>query len=129
MTTKHTDGPWEVQRFANQTDTIGIVKMDDEYNGGVVCTLDNYCENRKANAELIAKAPETAAERDRLKELLAWEQDSVRKYEEEYSKLKEINAELLEALEVIVETGERTGEDEHWMCGVAKSAIKKARGE
>lgn len=81
---KHTAGPWSVPHFAQPevNCACGYV-LTDGYNGAV-CTV--HCsgdgspvetgDNPKfmeavANARLIAAAPETAAERDRLKAINA----------------------------------------------------------
>lgn len=62
----HTPGPWELE-------TKGSKHFIDGADGLTVCVLDrqgvrdNRAEN-EANAVLIAAAPETAAERDRLRE-------------------------------------------------------------
>jgi len=69
--TQHTLESWRMHE-ANHTDLISV-RLED---GSFVCQM---CEpNAKEHARLIAAAPETAAERDRL---------------------KAINAELLTALE------------------------------
>ena len=110
-TSKHTPGPWRIrQSYADQTYTHVYSDTDDR----IACTRS------EANARLIAAAPETAAERDRL---------------------KEINAELLAALETLVKLHLRHTESTieellaikaedvkaAWSQGIA--AIAKARGE
>jgi hypothetical protein len=70
MTTKHTPGPWEVNTLVRCWD---ILKAGEERLVGLLAVV----LSSEADALLIAAAPETAAERDRL---------------------KEVNAELLEAL-------------------------------
>lgn len=76
MTTKHTPGPWQAQDYW----VIGCV--EDSWHIMAGANTDYPWRVAKvfrseADAHLIAAAPETAAERDRL---------------------KEVNAELLEAL-------------------------------
>ena len=63
--TKHTLPPWRVNDTnVFQDNAIGSVVMIASCGGSVL----TY-EERKANARLIGVAPETAAERDRLREL------------------------------------------------------------
>jgi len=83
METKHTPGPWFVMGIDGNGDIqvsghpFYIGHSDPLYH--CIVTGNNEAE-RKANAALIAAAPETAAERDRL---------------------REVNAELVAALETI----------------------------
>lgn len=91
--TKHTPGPWQVSRWYQG-------KIDQTYVSSAsksVCLLMRHDkeepygidqEEEQANARLIAAAPETAEERDRL---------------------KETNAELLEALK-------DSDSSNCWMC-------------
>jgi hypothetical protein len=77
MTTQHTPGPWNFYNDSNdgKTNRIEIVAI-----GKTVARIyHSVPEEDLPNARLIAAAPETAAERD---------------------KLKEINAELLNVLEL-----------------------------
>ena len=63
--TKHTLPPWRVNGTnVFQDNALGSVVMIASCGGSVL----TY-EERKANARLIGVAPETAAERDRLREL------------------------------------------------------------
>ena len=58
--TKHTPGPWVPGPYG-----------DVEWSEGIICNVLPTPKDRSvraANARLIAAAPETAAERDRLKE-------------------------------------------------------------
>ncbi len=89
--TEHTPGPWE-KKYDPSTHRIEVNAPDD---GRCVCFIHvppatgfDVCE---ANARLIAAAPETAAERDRL---------------------REINAELLAALSPLLE-GWQAFKDSH----------------
>ena len=80
---EHTPGPWRVFTTKDGTKVIGI----GELNGAGVadCGFGVWRGGSKealANARLIAAAPETAAERDRL---------------------REVNAELLAALKALLE--------------------------
>ena len=111
-TTKHTPGPWgcdEVRTSCGRAFRIGAGEMLKAGNGCCII-YDDYPGNpdneRKANARLIAAAPETAAERDRL---------------------KEINSDLLAALERIeqqLDYGQTEAAHK-----TALSALAKARGE
>lgn len=75
---KHTPGPWiHAEGVASTHDTYvaDIVLVDTGDYRGQICRLQSCehiagisIEETKANADLIASAPETAAERDRLKE-------------------------------------------------------------
>lgn len=58
--TKHTPGPWKVHH------TFNVFMSDD---GIIAIPRDGSAATIEANARLIAAAPETAAERDRLREL------------------------------------------------------------
>ena len=75
METKHTPGPWRVGRTA----TGKLMVLPVRSLKGIACFTDSDAlvkgewtqrdyPNAKANALLIAAAPETAAERDRLRE-------------------------------------------------------------
>jgi hypothetical protein len=85
-----------------------IAKLDSKSLGW---HEDSYCAmlENDANARLIAAAPETAAERDRL---------------------KEVNAELLAALKALYEaTPDNEGGDLGEACRQARAAISKAEGK
>jgi hypothetical protein len=58
--TKHTPGPWLLDGQYVQKDA----------DGGIIARVHGSNAECKANARLIAAAPETAAERDRLREAL-----------------------------------------------------------
>ena len=97
----HTPGPWTYTRNPENTRFV----IDSEPGRALAVTAGFECDN-EANARLIAAAPETAAERDRL---------------------KEINAELLEALEWaldVIEYNQLKVDD-----AKARTAIAKARGD
>jgi hypothetical protein len=108
---KHTPGPWHHSCgryvYAYHQGEFGYSKSrvvasvpDDELDGGE--------EEQQANARLIAAAPETAAERDRL---------------------KEVNAELLAALRAMLSVvGCGTALDCS-VCNSARAAISKAEGK
>lgn len=73
--TKHTPGPWEYfeQKEWGRDSMYGCVRAPQSAGGFVIV---NGCapggtEEQKANARLIAAAPDTAAERDKLKEINA----------------------------------------------------------
>ena len=116
--TKHTPGPWKVcggstPKFKAITSNSGYVvfEMGDQFQhmeNGRGIAAPSY-EEQSANARLIAAAPETAAERDRL---------------------KEINAELLEALEYLeaVCACKTLPYENHPSMIEARAAIAKAKG-
>ena len=75
MTEQHTPGPWTLQAgrsFKTASGEFYLSYGSDRYGNP---NFRNFCE-LDANARLIAAAPETAAERDRLKadkaELVEW---------------------------------------------------------
>lgn len=116
MTTPHTPGPWSFQKdyltvyssSTGKTQAIAKVLFSLPHNAASPCVPRDQAES---NVHLIAAAPETAAERDRL---------------------KAINAELLEALEIIASQssgipGSTNRAD--CMAAIARAAIAKARGE
>jgi hypothetical protein len=84
---KHTPGPWIV-------DGVEVYALDDcEFHSVADASCNYTCRDEVeaiANARLIAEAPETAAERDRL---------------------KEINVELLEALIWIADISDKNHDD------------------
>ena len=99
MNTKHTPGPWTI-------DGLHIIG-----NGYSIAHINSHrtTEGRE-NAELIAAAPETAAERDRL---------------------KEINAELLEAANAAIDAIADERADAAYKANVVsmlRDAIAKATG-
>lgn len=63
--TKHTPGPWQVQTFRTRA---GHFICTSPAGPDIAVVKGNNLES-EANARLIAAAPETAAERDRLKEI------------------------------------------------------------
>lgn len=70
MTTKYTPGPWKVVKIKFQgdiEDTL-FVCPTGMYEFNIAQVFNSIGVDNQANAELIASAPETAAERDRLKE-------------------------------------------------------------
>ena len=122
---KHTPAPWITDDFGDKSDIARHV-MNGNGNGATyICKLplvnsagvrsDAY-KSQEANARLIAAAPETAAERD---------------------KLKVINAELLATLERILYAHDNHGNGaamgeailcEHY-AKMARASIAKAKGE
>lgn len=123
--TQHTKGPWEVKEEEADKPYLRIrgCALGRKYKIANVLYFTDQQDSRKekdevlANARLIAAAPETAAERDRL---------------------KETNAELLEALENMLQFAEvchRQCEDQLMRQAIgndimsARNAIAKARGE
>ena len=93
----HTPGPWEwidwfdarpgatLQGWGALVSSKKTVLSPDSYSWDGIHNRQYFVQCSKANARLIAAAPETAAERD---------------------KLKAINAELLDALKGVVENFE-----------------------
>lgn len=70
--TKHTPGPWTVRYgsgidFRIESETYGTVCVS-KFPSPSAESMDEHEEEQKANAQLIAEAPTTAAERDSLKE-------------------------------------------------------------
>lgn len=111
MTNKHTPGPWQVSAPEDEYDTW-LVLCSAHYEVAHIARRYTNGERNEAieveNARLIAAAPETAAERDRL---------------------KEINAELLAALEKIAEVCNGYDLEAGWACKTARAAIAKATGQ
>ena len=104
--TKHTPGPW---RYEANTKTIRSVPSNYW-----IATMDSWdgAVNHTANAALIAQAPDLLAERDRL---------------------RQVNAELVAALEWIVKSLTLAGDPElacqEYQLGIARAALAKAKGE
>ena len=77
QTMRHTPGPWRISGCRADKDHLLIEHGDNETKSTLIAMLyhDEHRLPMDANARLIAAAPETAAERDRLKginaELLA----------------------------------------------------------
>jgi len=106
---QHTPGPWEVGGRGFEDHIFAesdIPKDSDDWGEALICETAGNVEN----ARLIAAAPETAAERDRLKAQ---------------------NAELLEALEDVIRWNDISLLDHEWPAIVdgARKAILKAKGE
>ena len=75
---QHTPGPWKVEPFVQSIngypDWHSFTVRHDRTNVHIatVGDVDRYYEqNNQANAEMIAAAPETAAERDQLRDVNA----------------------------------------------------------
>lgn len=69
MNAAHTPGPWQVQLDETSADPLAIFQDDGTGNGDHIKLIAGDPET-EANLRLIAAAPETAAERDYLLELL-----------------------------------------------------------
>lgn len=93
---KHTPGPWFVDAHNNVLAEGCLVAFPSVAAG---------LEKQEANARLIAAAPETAAERDRL---------------------KEINAELLAAAQWVIRN---PGAHPSNIRSVLEDAVTKAKGD
>ena len=123
MTSKHTPGPWRYQGVGQHfwitsahpatPSVVGTHVAELPYAPPVV--KNSMCpghDEAEANARLIAAAPETAAERDRL---------------------KEINAELLAACDAAISLWDdlysgMSDEGEREVFETMRAAIAKARG-
>ena len=104
---KHTPGPWLI----GTPPPNGEMTVGTEQGLMVAVATTGLDMPTGANARLIAAAPETAAERDRL---------------------KEINAELLEALTLILDLNDHeVWTKESWRIALDKAhtAIVKATGD
>ena len=104
---KHTPGKWELQDFY-----IVSLNSGSWGNKTYICeVMEGSLDERKANAELIARSPELLEENDRLKEL---------------------NKAMLEALELALPVlgfkASRWAGDAS-VYDKVKKAIKKANGE
>lgn len=112
---KHTPGPWVVVYYKNGHPYQIDAPNGSKGKGGITPIITRWggisfpsSDEGKANARLIAAAPETAAERD---------------------KLKEVNAELLAALRAMLSVcGCGTALDCS-VCNSARAAIAKAEGK
>ena len=101
---EHTQGKWEVKHWDGEQwpDRRWSVSVNEGGISKAICISPRYFTHEPeslANAQLIAAAPETAAERDQLKADLKLINDCWQTDIKEVIRLKEINAELLEALE------------------------------
>ncbi len=94
---QHTFGPWKIKSYANPCEYRMIWDADGNEIASAVL---------KTHARLIVAAPETAAERDRL---------------------KEINAELLEALEAMVNMTVATMNQRDFAYSLSTAAFDSAR--
>ncbi len=66
--TQHTPGPWTTAKY--HADTREGIQIWDSVEGYIIAdVVDDQHDNSAANAALIAAAPETAAERDRLRQV------------------------------------------------------------
>lgn len=113
MTNKHTPGPWQVNKKVKTTvetcadgQGINIIADCSDVDG-----IRSRAEDQ-ANAALIAQCPDLLAERDRL---------------------RQVNAELVAALEWIVKSLTLAGDPElacqEYQLGIARAALAKAKGE
>lgn len=112
---KHTPGPWQALHSSNGTFEIFSKNNDEtgEFGRRHICDINNDDVSDKANAALIAAAPETSAERDLLKNILFQRDSRIDQLEHnakvhlaaaanmqnEISALKALNEELAGALE------------------------------
>lgn len=140
MTTesKHTPERWKADELDEHTISI---RLDSHYSHECIHIADVFVMSGNlgeevpkaiARARLIAAAPETAAERDRLKEENneLFSENSHLKCEND--KLTEANFNLLEALEFIVNCQPEPGEDAVLNVegyNKACAALSKAKGQ
>lgn len=115
LVSAHTPGPWVARKMWNS----GYYQIETQ-NGKWIADVKNIDSHSKANARLISLAPETAKERDELKEklvrlefdyaaLLA-EFDNLRTLEE---KARSFNTEMLELIQTM--RNKIADRDEWWM--------------
>ena len=111
MTAKHTPGPWQARAGIGRWN-VTTTAAPRTFN---ICSINTDRLEQDANARLIAAAPETAAERDRL---------------------KAINAELVTALRIALKDKARQYRDtfdsrmDNDLIVIAiRAAIAKARRE
>ena len=76
MTTTHTPGPWRATKALNQmtddgTTVAQVGSTVADARNWWICSDAHSHGNRESDARLIAAAPETAAERDRLRHVNA----------------------------------------------------------
>lgn len=108
---KHTPGPWGCTEYANNPTLIEINIGNVIHPHFAIDPDAGVGDEDRANALLIAAAPDTAAERDRL---------------------RAINADLLAALEAVARLNEGRGSSRNNLCDVAghaRAAIARAREE
>ena len=67
MTTQHTPGPYIIDADPDNEGFLSIYTATDGINAELAGKI-----GERSNADLFAAAPETAAERDRLREALAY---------------------------------------------------------
>ncbi len=105
-TAQHTAGPWRWVQWGERIsidspDYMGIchININGNSNAGIPFPQD------RANAELIAAAPETAAHRDALLSLLeasdGLRMAEVQRVEGELERMRAVNAELYNALAAV----------------------------
>ena len=93
----HTPGPWE------SVEPGTIISRAISPTGTVVCRLVNYGKESEANANLIAAAPETAAERDQLKTTVAEQEIVIAVLQHAASaEMTEIKTTVTELVEVLL---------------------------
>ena len=67
--TQHTPGPWYATTLTHDGETYSHVQSASINEDNYVARVDVMDEQGEANAALISAAPETAAERDRLRQI------------------------------------------------------------
>lgn len=102
----HTPGPWEVHEGQDYVRVITAgghtdEKIADVFSDTKGAEYEDDDANQLANASLIAAAPETAAERDRLKVELAETQEIASNNFAHWKKYEKQRDELLAALKAV----------------------------
>lgn len=84
MTAKHTPGPWKIRELTCE-DHRGMGWVEDANGRDIACcgAAELWLYENRANAALIARAPELLAENDKLKEQLREMVEALRKAHEE----------------------------------------------
>jgi hypothetical protein len=108
---EHTQGKWEVKHWDGEQwpDRRWSVSVNEGGISKAICISPRYFTHDPeslANAQLITAAPETAAERDSLKEEVVRLKGMVDGLLADLNQTREINAKLLEALENAIQTNE-----------------------
>ncbi len=127
----HTPGPCPWHRHVS--DINGVVSVREK-DGTVICQV--WKPNDLTHARLIAAAPETAAERDRLKSanehwhvrVTALKADVAVSLAER-DRLKAIKGDLVAALEAITDIFEKTGPMPSAIAQQARTTLAKAQKE
>ncbi|KKM06251.1 hypothetical protein LCGC14_1745830 [marine sediment metagenome] len=135
----HTPGPWTIDDTGPHEFEEGHVELniwgpDGAYFGAIAAIRNDYSGDMDSNARLIAQAPTLHAENQKLKAEIEIQDEAdvvfTRLFNTSQERIRElmaINAELLEALKILVEDydAERMNEGS---IGYAERSIAKAEG-